>query len=125
MVEERWRLDDTAEWLSPQAIVDAIDARMKSGELTTYLESDAGRIIGWSTNRARVMLMLLDGVGDPGEHAMDPNGQGESTGYVLDNGQVDTYSDADTVPLAEAQRLLVSLVTDGNFPRDAAVQVDR
>jgi len=51
VVGERWRLDDTSEWLSPRAIVDAIDARMKAGELTTYLESDKGRIIGWSKQR--------------------------------------------------------------------------
>ena len=116
MVEERWRLDHATEWLSPQAILDTIEARMRAGELTTFLESDAGRIIGWSTNQERVMLMLLDEVGDAGEHAVDPTGQGQSSGYVMDNGQLDTYPDADTVPLIEAQRLLVSLVTDGSFP---------
>ena len=125
MAGERWRLDGTSDWLSPQAILDAIDARMRVGELTTYLESDAGRIIGWSTNRERVMLILLAGVGDAGEHAVDPTGQGESTGYVLDNGQVDEYRDADTIPLPEAKRLLSSLVTHGTFPPDAPVHVDR
>ena len=125
MVGERWRLDHTTEWLSPQAIWDAIDARMRAGELTTFLESDAGRIIGWSSNRKRVMLTVLNGVGDPGEHAIDPTGRGQSTGYVLDNGQVDTYPDTDTIPLPEAQRLLLSLVTHGTFPREAPVQVDR
>jgi hypothetical protein len=125
MVEERWRLDHTTEWLSPQAILDTIEARMRAGELTTYLESDAGRIIGWSTNQERVMLMLLNGIGDAGEHALDPTGQGQSTGYVMDNGQVDTYPDADTIPVPEAQALLLSLVTHGTFPPDAPVQVDR
>ena len=124
VVGERWRLNGTSDWLSPQAILDAIDARMSAGDLTTYLESDAGRIIGWSTNRERVMLMLLDGVGDAGEHALDPTAQGESTGYVRDNGQVDTYRDADTVPVPEAKRLLSSLVTRGTFPPGAPVQVD-
>jgi hypothetical protein len=122
---ERWRLDATSEWLSPRAILDTVDARTRAGELTTFLESDAGRIIGWSTNRERVMLMVLNGVGDPGEHALDPTGQGESTGYVMDNGQSDTYPDADTIPLPEAQRLLLSQVTHGTFPPDAPVHVDR
>ena len=125
MVGERWRLDKATEWLSPQAILDAIEARMGAGELTIFLESDQGRIIGWSTNQERVMLMLLTGVGDAGEHALDPTGQGQSTGYVMDNGQVDTYPDTDTIPLPEARRLLLSLVTHGTFPPEAPVQVDR
>ena len=118
-------MDDTSEWLSRRAILDAIDARMSAGELTTFLESDRGRIIGWSTNGDRVMLMVLNGVGDAGEHVQDPTGQGESTGYVMDNGQVDTYPDADTIPLPEAQRLLLALVTHGAFPAHTPVQIDR
>ena len=118
-------MDHTSEWLSPRAILDTVDARMRAGELTTFLQSDTGRIIGWTTNRERVMLMVLNGVGDAGEHAVDPSGQGQSTGYALDNGQVDTYPDADTVPLPEAQRLLMSLVTGGTFPPDAPVKVVR
>ena len=118
-------MDHTTEWVSPQAILDAIDARMRAGELTTFLESDGGRIIGWSSNQERVMLMVLNGVGDAGEHAIDPTGRGQSTGYVMDNGQVDTYPDADTIPLPEAQRLLLSLVTQGTFPLETPVQVDR
>jgi hypothetical protein len=109
----------------PAGDLDTIDARMRAGDLTTFLESDEGRIIGWSTNRERVMLMVLNGVGDAGEHALDPTGQGESTGYLMDNGQVDTYPDADTIPLPEAQRLLLNLVTQGTFPPEAAVHVDR
>ena len=66
------------------------------------------------------MLMLLNEVEDAGEHARDRRGQGRSTGYVMDNGQVDTYPDADTIPLTEAQRLLFNLVTNGT-----AGQVDR
>ena len=125
MVGERWRLDHTSEWLSPRAILDTIDARMRAGELTTFFESDSGRIIGWFTNGERVMLMVLNGIGDAGEHALDPTGQGESTGFVMDNGQVDTYDDADTIPLPEATRLLLSLVTRGTFPPGAPIQVDR
>ena len=125
VVSERWRLDDRSEWLSPQAVLDTVEARMRAGELTTFLHSDTGRIIGWTTNRERVMLMVLDGVGDAGEHAVDPSGEGQSTGYVLDNGQADTYPDSDTVPLPEAQRLLMSLVTGGTFPPDAPVKADR
>ena len=125
MVGERWRLDDTSERLSPQRIVDTIDARLKAREPTTFLKSDAGRIIGWSTNRERVMLIFLDGVGDAGEHAVDPTGHGESIGYVMDNGRVDTYYDADTMPLPEARRVLLSLVTGGTFPPDSPGHVDR
>lgn len=98
---------------------------MQAGELTTFLVSDTGRIIGWTTNGTRVMLMLLENPGDAGVHAIDPGGRGQSGGYVMDNGQLDTYMDADTVPLREGQRLLASLLSDGGFPPDAPVQVDR
>ena len=43
----------------------------------------------------------------------------------MDNGQVDSYPDADTVPVADGRRLLVSLLTRGSFPVDTPVQVDR
>jgi len=69
--------------------------------------------------------MLLKGVGDAGEHVRDPAGEGESPGFVMDNGQVDTFPDVDTIPLRKAQHLLLALVTRGKWPPDTAVSVDR
>ena len=55
----------------------------------------------------RALLMVLDHVEDAGEHLVDEfAGDAESTGYVLENGQVDSYADRDTVPLALALHAL-------------------
>ncbi|WP_406262312.1 hypothetical protein [Streptomyces nigra] len=41
------------------------------------------------TNAERAMVVLLEGEGDPGEHAVDPGAQGSSDGFVLSDGQDD------------------------------------
>ena len=61
--------------------------------------------------------MLMQGAGDPGEHAVSPGAVGSSSGFVLENGQEDTYDDADTVPLSEALAAVSSLVDTGRPPR--------
>jgi hypothetical protein len=66
------------------------------------------------------MVMLLDGEGDPGAHAIDPGADGSSGGFVLANGQNDEYPDKDTVPLPEALRIVRHILTHGNPPADAA-----
>jgi hypothetical protein len=94
--------------------------------MTTWLESSLGRRIGFVTNGPRAMVLLLgDDQGDPGEHAIDPEGEGSSGGYVLDNGQVDEYSDRDTVPTSDALRIISHLVSEGVPPNDAPWVVDR
>ena len=79
----------------------------------TWFESDAGRLVAFGSNGSRVMLMLLDGPEDAGEHATSPEAQGESDGYVLENGQVDTYSNANTVPVQEALDNLAQIIDHG------------
>jgi hypothetical protein len=77
------------------------------------------------TNVERAMVMLLDGVGDPGEHAADPTADGLSGGFVLANGQHDEYPDEDTVPLTEAFRIVHHILAKGTPPADAAWKIDR
>jgi hypothetical protein len=115
----------TTAWLDADDALRVVEERAEAGELMTMLGSDSGRTVMWVTNRRRVMLVLVEGVGDPGMHAVDPGAEGESNGFVVDNGQEDTYVDADTVEIDTARRLLRSLVATGTFPQDAQVVVDR
>lgn len=57
------------------------------------------------------MVMLLDGEGDPGEHAVDPGAEGWSEGFVLGNGQHDEYPNEDTVRLTEGFRIVERILT--------------
>ena len=107
-------------------MAELIERRVSQGQLTTWLESSRGRKIALVSNGSRAMVMLLEhGDGDPGEHAVDPAGTGSSRGFELENGQVDEYPDADTVPMDEALRILAHLVAEGVPPSDASWQVDR
>jgi hypothetical protein len=62
------------------------------------------------TNGDRAMVALLDESGDPGEHMVDPGASGMATGFMLDNGQIDEYANADTVPLEQALVCIAALV---------------
>ena len=124
-VTERWRPADSDAWLDAASIIEAIDSRESRGELTTWLESDSGRTIGWVTNRRRVMLMVMNHPGDAGEHAIDPDAPGSSSGFVLENGQSDEYADRDTVARQDARRILRSLLTTGQVPPGVPWEVDR
>lgn len=119
---EQWKAD-----VRPEPIVVTgttaralVEDRQARGELMTWFESDRGRLLAFGSNGVRVMLMLLNSPEDAGEHATSPHEQGESTGYVLDNGQVDTYDNANTVPLQEALDNLTSIVESGSGLHDTA-----
>jgi hypothetical protein len=123
---ERWALQGHSDWLEPSQVTKLVMDRLERQMLTTWLESDSGRIIAFVTNGSRAMVLLMEGFeGDPGEHAIDPTASGVSGGFVLENGQVDDYEDRDTVVLPEALRILRHLLADGVQPADATWQVDR
>ncbi|WP_446041230.1 hypothetical protein [Streptomyces sp. SID1121] len=71
------------------------------------------------------MVKLLRAEGDPGEHAVDPDAEGSSDGFVLSNGQHDEYGDKDTVPIGEAFRIVEHIVGTGSWPAGAQGVVDR
>jgi hypothetical protein len=126
-MQEQWRISDqSGSPVRPTAIVEAIERRIAQGDMTTWLDSSLGRRIAFVSNGPRAMVMLLrDDQGDPGEHATDPDGEGSSGGFVLDNGQVDEYPDRDTVPTSDALRIVGHLVSEGVPPDDASWEVDR
>ncbi|MFJ8964661.1 hypothetical protein ACIRG5_35245 [Lentzea sp. NPDC102401] len=109
---ESWTVD--GDHLAPGEVVAALRARISAGHLETWLTSESGRMLAFVTNAERAMVMLLDGEGDPGEHATDPEATGSSGGFVLSNGQNDEYPDTDTVPIDEALRLVEHVVREGS-----------
>lgn len=121
---ESWRIED-GDTVSSSSVVEVLRARIGSGHLETWLTSSSGRSLAFVTNTERAMVMLLDGEGDPGEHAVDPGALGSSEGFVLANGQHDEYPDADTVPIGEAFRIVAHVVSTDSWPADARWSVDR
>ncbi|MEU5989806.1 hypothetical protein ABZ806_12605 [Spirillospora sp. NPDC047418] len=121
---ESWRLDD-GEAIGPDAAIDELRARIEKGTLESWLTSSSGRLLAVVSNTRRAMVMLLDGEGDPGEHALAPGADGWSGGFVLSNGQDDEYPDEDTVPLAEAFRIVRHILARDTPPEDAPWKIDR
>lgn len=96
LVQEQWRVSDQpGGTVEVATLAETIERRVAMGTMTTWLESSLGRRIALVSNGPRAMVLLIQhDDGDPGEHAVDPaGGAGSSGGFVLDNGQVDEYSD--------------------------------
>ncbi|MBC9715896.1 hypothetical protein H9Y04_25480 [Streptomyces sp. TRM66268-LWL] len=125
-MSESWVIDDDGSVpVSAGTVLEALRTRIDSGRLETRLSSSSGRSLVFVTNTERVMVMLLEEEGDPGEHAVTPGAHGSSDGFVLSNGQLDVYADEDTVPLGEAFRLVEEILRTGSWPADAHWVVDR
>ncbi|MFI6099975.1 hypothetical protein ACIA8G_30880 [Lentzea sp. NPDC051213] len=118
-----WTVD--GDHLAPDEVVARLRANIDGGHLETWLTSEPGRLLAFVTNTERAMVMLLDGEGDAGEHAVTPEATGSSDGFVLANGQNDEYPDADTVPISEAFRIVEHVVREGSWPADAHHVSDR
>ncbi|MBT2540063.1 hypothetical protein J7E99_04915 [Streptomyces sp. ISL-44] len=88
------------------------------GNQETWFENEAGRLLAVVTNGERSMVVLLDGEGDPGEHLVDPRGEGSSGGYLLSNGQDDTYADRDTVAFDVAGHAVAYFIEHGTWPAE-------
>lgn len=99
--------------------------RMGWASLETWFEDDRGRLLAVITNGGRAMVMLLDREGDPGEHLVDPRGEGRSGGFVLSSGQIDTYANRDTVAFEVAGRAVAHLIDHDVWPDDVTVEDDR
>ncbi|NNH71230.1 hypothetical protein HLB23_15375 [Nocardia uniformis] len=102
-----------------------VRARIGRGRYETWFGSSAGRALAIVTNGVRAMVVLLDGDGDPGEHAVDPMAKGGSTGFILAGGQRDEYPDKDTVPLEEALWIVNGIVELGVPPTNSKWKIDR
>ncbi|XVQ10993.1 hypothetical protein ACQP1W_52320 [Spirillospora sp. CA-255316] len=122
---ESWTFSDGAQPVSPEAAVRGLRKRIAEGRLESWLTSSSGRKLAVVSNTERAMVMLLEGDGDPGEYAVDPDAGGWSEGFVLENGQHDSYPNETTVPLEEAFRIVGHILTFGSPPAGAAWAVDR
>ncbi|WP_017622434.1 hypothetical protein [Nocardiopsis chromatogenes] len=123
---EAWVIEDGGGApVSSETVEEMLRARIAQGRFEALLAGSSGRSLIFVTNGVRAMTVLLDEDGDPGEHAADPGAEGSSGGFVLSNGQHDTYPNEDTVPLEEAFRILGHILRDGSWPPDASRVVDR
>ncbi|SOD88007.1 hypothetical protein [Streptomyces sp. Ag109_G2-15] len=122
---ETWAFSENALPVSADEAVEELGRRIADGKLESWLTSSTGRSLAVVTNTERAMVMLLDGEGDPGEHASDPGAEDWSDGFILENGQNDEYPDEDTVLLGEAFRIVRHILAHGIPPADAAWTVDR
>ena len=102
-----------------------VSANADDGTLTTYFRRDLGRLLAFVSNGTRAMVVLMSGEGETGEHGVSPGAVGSSDGYVLDNGQVDTDADADTIPLPDALKALGSIIDSGRPAPGTSWSVDR
>lgn len=120
---ESWTIEGGS--AAAAAVPEALRARVRSGQLETWLTSSSGRSLIFVTNTERAMVVLLEGDGDPGEHAVDPAAAGTSGGFVLANGQHDEYPDQDTVPIGDALDIVAHIVSTGSWPPHARWVTDR
>ncbi|MFD8721133.1 hypothetical protein ACFV2H_24885 [Streptomyces sp. NPDC059629] len=123
---ESWVIDDgSGESVLLDNVAEALRARFADGRCETWLRSSSGRLLAFLTNGERASVSLLEGEGEPGQHAIAPGATGASLGFILSNGQHDEYADEETVPLAEALRIVVHIVGQGVWPSDACRLDDR
>ena len=122
---EEWSVLDEERVVSVEEAVARVSTSVDDGMMTTYFRSDLGRRLLFVSNGTRAMVVLMSGEGDPGEHAVSPDAVGSSAGYVLENGQEDTYEDADTIPLGEALTALRSIIDSGRPAPGTSWSVDQ
>jgi hypothetical protein len=124
-VTDVWRLESSHAPVTGEHAVELISSRADEGQFETWFEHDKGRLLAVVTNGTRAMVMVLDEPGDAGEHATDPTATGQQSGYVLANGQHDTYDNRDTVPIQQALMIVKHVIEHGHAPAETGWQVDR
>jgi hypothetical protein len=125
LVIDGWHMQDHSAMLTGDEAAQLVRDRVGQGQMTTWFESRQGRVLAVVSNGTRALVMLIDEPGDAGEHAIDPAGVGEQDGYILENGQHDTYDNRDTIELADALVIVKHIVNLGKPPAGAAWHVDR
>jgi len=125
IMSDGWRLQDHRHLLTGADAAGLVRARADEGQLETWFEHDDGRLLAVVTNGTRALVMALDEAGDAGEHAVDPMATDQQGGYVLSNGQRDTYDNHDTVPFDQALVIVEHLINHGRPPTGVDWHVDR
>ncbi len=110
---------------TPQDVAAFVRRRISDGHYETWFNSTQGRSLAFVTNGLRAMVMLLDHDDDPGQHAVDRDATGTSAGFLLTNGQQDSYPDRDTVALALGVDVVAAILTSGRAPTDAVWEIVR
>ncbi|MER6572260.1 hypothetical protein ABT288_40320 [Streptomyces sp. NPDC001093] len=122
---ETWTFDGDRTAVTGEEAVAVLRRRIAEGCPETWLTGSAGRLLSVVSNTGRALVMLLEGEGDPGAHAVSAGSGGVSGGFRPANGQCDTYADEDTVPLDEAFRIVRHVIGTGLPPTDTRWAVDR
>ncbi|WP_329376053.1 hypothetical protein OG625_01265 [Streptomyces sp. NBC_01351] len=121
----RWHLQGTGgHAYSGEEARQLLRHRWDWGSQETWFEDDAGRLLAVVTNGERAMVVLLEREDEPGEHLVDPRGEGFSGDYRLSNGQVDTYADRDTVAFDVAGHALAHFIEHDTWPTEVTVETD-
>ena len=120
-----WHVEGSTEPLVGWDINSILIERRIKGIHETWFAHPDGRRLGFITNGARVMLMLMTDDDDPGEHAVEPGAEGSSDGFLLLNGQNDRYANRDTVEFSVAIRSLRQLIDSGTWPEHVSYESDR
>ena len=115
-----WHHDDPDRAISGNEAVSIVQASIEAGVTDVVFQHRAGGCLTMITNGERAMLVRWWRPGeDEGVAAFDTSaGSTRRSGYVLSNGQVDTYRDDETVPLDAATSAVRHIVdTDELDPK--------
>lgn len=124
-VPNGWHLDGSTDLLVGRDVNLILIERRKQGIFETWFAHPDGRRLGFTANGIRVMLVLMTDEDDPGEHAIDPQAEGSSDGFMLLNGQNDTYANRDTVPFSIGMKSLWHIIDVGTWPENVRRESDR
>lgn len=119
-MSETWKFKDDPGAVSAETVTELLRERIAAGTLESWLEGELMKLLGIVSNGRRAQVLLYDGFDDPDGHAIDPGAEGSSTGYPRTDGRNEEIPDADTVPLAEALRIVRHFVAHSTPPADAA-----
>ncbi|MFE5540941.1 hypothetical protein [Streptomyces sp. NPDC056492] len=126
-VVRRWRLWGSASdgGYSGEEARELLVRRLDWASNETWFEDGRGRLLSVLTNGERAVVSLRDDAGDPVEHLVDPTGTGNSGGYAMHDGQIDSHRDRDTVPFPLACLAVAHFMDHGLWPDDVTVENDR
>ncbi|MCX4781873.1 hypothetical protein [Streptomyces sp. NBC_01264] len=83
--ENRWHLRGSAGYAySGDEARNLLRHRWDWGNPETWFESDAGQLLGVITDGERATVTLVAAEGGPGEHLVDPRGDGSADGFAFD-----------------------------------------
>ena len=116
-VSDSWRVEGGPEVPTGNAAADLVREATNAGQTHIQFVRSETQSLTLDTNGVRVMLVLWRQDGDDeGLHAIDTTaGDGSQGGYVLGNGQDDTYADRETVTLDRAVEAVRHIV-DNSTP---------